>query len=145
MKNFLCDDTIGKLMKKLRLLGFDSKPWSGKCEPDRIFLTRSRKRWENYDGESFLIFADDWKSQLKALEVRYSISKEIKPFTRCVECNTELIDVNVEEVKTVIPERVFLSADHFKKCPNCGKVYWMGTHVEKIKDDFKEVFNADEF
>jgi uncharacterized protein with PIN domain len=145
MKNFLCDDTIGKLMKKLRLLGFDAKPWSDKCEPDRIFLTRSRKRWENYDGESFLIFADDWKSQLKELEVRYSISKEIKPFTRCVECNTELIDVNLEEVRTIIPERVFLSTDRFKKCPNCGRTYWMGTHVEKIKDDFKEVFDADEF
>lgn len=141
MKNFLCDDTIGKLMRKLRLLGFDAKPWSGISESGRIFLTRSRERWERYAGESFLIFSDNWKDQLKELESRYSISKEMKPFTRCVECNSMLIDVNPEEVRNIIPERVFLSTDHFKKCPNCGRIYWTGTHVEKISKDFKEVFN----
>ncbi len=143
MKNFLCDDTIGKLMKKLRLLGFDAKLWEGKPESGRIFLTRSRKRWEDYPGESFLIFSNDWKTQIKELEARYSISKEIKPFIRCVECNSILVDASPEEVKEYVPERVFLSTDHFKKCPNCGRVYWMGTHVERIINDFKEVFDVD--
>lgn len=145
MINFLCDDTIGKLMKKLRLLGFDSEIWKGEVEPNTIFLTRSRERWRSYVGESFLIFSDDWKTQLGELENRYSISKEFRPFTRCVECNSLLVDVKPDEVKDVIPERVLLSVENFKKCPNCGRIYWSGTHVKKIIEDFKEVFKIDGF
>ena len=81
MEKFFCDDTLGKLARKLRLLGFDTKLWDGRVEEDRILLTRSRKRWESYEGESFLLFADTWRKQLEELERRYSINTKAKPFT----------------------------------------------------------------
>lgn len=141
MKKFFCDDTLGKLMKKLRLLGFDTEQWDGSIKEDRIFLTRSRKRWQSYRAESFLIFSDNWRDQLLELDERYSISKSSKPFTRCAECNSELLYIPAEQVKNVIPERIYLSAMKFKICPVCKRVYWSGTHVERIQREFRKVFN----
>ncbi len=142
MMKFFCDDTVGKLMKKFRLLGFDTKKWNGTYEEGRILITRSRKRWENYPGESFMIFEDKWRNQLVELERRYSISKKAKLFTRCPECNTLLIDTTAEDVKDKIPERVYLTATHFKICPNCGKIYWSGTHVKRIREEFERIFGG---
>ncbi len=139
---FFCDNTLGKLMRKLRLLGFDTKLWNGEYEESRILLTRSRKRWESYPGESFLIFEDNWRKQLAELERRYTLSKEFKLFTRCAECNSPLVSVTCEEVKDKVPERVYLTATNFKMCPNCGKIYWSGTHVERIKEEFKKIFSG---
>jgi hypothetical protein len=142
MEKFFCDDTLGKLARKLRLLGFDTKLWDGRVEEDRILLTRSRKRWESYEGESFLLFADTWRKQLEELERRYSINTKAKPFTRCAECNSVLLSSSAEEVKDRIPERVYLTATNFKVCPKCGKVYWSGTHVERIREEFEKIFGG---
>ncbi len=140
MRMFFCDDTIGKLMKKIRLLGFDAEKWDGSFEEGRILLTKSRDRWRSYLGESFLLLSEKWTDQMCEVEKRYSISKEMRLFTRCTECNSLLVDVPSEVVKDLVPERIFLSIDHFKRCPNCGRVYWNGTHVEKIKKDFEAIF-----
>ncbi len=140
MRKFFCDDTLGKLMRKLRLLGFDTRKWDGRSEKDRILLTRSRKIWESYDGESFLIFSDNWREQLEELEKRYAISKEAVPFSRCTECNSLLSSISAEKVKNVVPERVYLSVSNFKICPACKKVYWSGTHVERIEKEFERIF-----
>ncbi len=69
----------------------------------------------------------------------------MRPFTRCVECNTLLVDVKAEEIRDRVPERVFLTVKDFKICPNCKKIYWHGTHVDNITRDFKGVFNIDDF
>jgi uncharacterized protein with PIN domain len=139
---FFCDDTIGKLMKKIRLLGFDAMQWKGESDKERILLTKSRDRWRTYSGESFLIMSDGWKEQLEEVEKRYTLSKEMMPFTRCAECNTVLVDASPCEVKDLVPERILLSVSKFKRCPRCGKIYWNGTHVEKIKMDFEEIFHG---
>ena len=141
MKKFFCDDTLGKLMKKLRLLGFDTERWNGNIREDRILLSRSRKRWQNYRGESFLVFSDNWREQLSELDKRYAISKNSRPFTRCVECNAELLQISSEQAKNMVPERVYLTTTKFKICPVCKRVYWSGTHVEKIRREFRRIFN----
>ncbi|WP_269473935.1 Mut7-C RNAse domain-containing protein [Athalassotoga saccharophila] len=146
MKRFLCDNTIGKLMKKLRLLGFDAQPFDEyRNNNDRILLTRSREKWQKWPGESFLIVSNNWRDQLKEVERRYSLIQEMRPFTRCVECNTLLADVKAEEVRDRIPERVFLTVKDFKICPNCKRIYWHGTHVENIMKNFEGVFDIDKF
>lgn len=145
MKRFLCDNTIGKLMKKLRLLGFDAQIFDNQNEEDGVLLTRSRTKWGKWPGESFFILSNNWRDQLREVNRRYSLLKEAKPFTRCVECNTLLVEVKPEEVKDRVPERVFLTVRKFKICPNCKRVYWSGTHVENIIKDFEGVFEIDEF
>ncbi len=142
MMKFFCDDTLGKLTRKLRLLGFDTKKWNGDFEEGRVLLTRSRKRWESYPGESFLIFEDNWRKQLVELEKRFSIFQNALMFSRCPECNAILVKTTAEEVKDRIPERVYLTATNFKVCPNCGKIYWSGTHVERIRKEFERIFGG---
>ena len=63
---------------------------------------------------------------------RFDLQKEIKEFTRCLECNTELIKIAKEKIAGNLPPRVKQSQEEFFKCPGCGKLYWKGTHHQKM-------------
>jgi uncharacterized protein with PIN domain len=55
-------------------------------------------------------------------------------FTRCTLCNDLLMAVQKEEIKELVPERVYGQQTIFKKCPSCGKVYWQGSHWDNVKE-----------
>ena len=38
-----------------------------------------------------------------------------------------------------VPEYVFLHYDVFRKCVDCGKIYWEGTHPKKFREDVREI------
>ena len=51
---------------------------------------------------------------------------------RCSECNGELEDVSREGVADVAPPHVLATALRFRRCSGCGRVYWPGSHGERI-------------
>jgi hypothetical protein len=51
---------------------------------------------------------------------------------RCGECNGELEEVSRQEVAEVTPPHVLATAPRFRRCADCGRVYWPGSHGEKI-------------
>ena len=136
---------LGKLAKKLRLLGFDALYHSDieedeilRLSKDRILLTRDKileRKAKKLGIDVFYIKSDKWRSQLKAVNDRFSIEKYSKPFTRCSECNGELVYVEKEKVKDKVPEYVYKTVDEFKMCKNCRKIYWKGSHVSWMVSD----------
>lgn len=136
---------LGKLAKKLRILGFDTLYYNEieeddilKLSKDRILFTRDKlleRKAKKQGIEVFYIKSDKWRSQLKAVNNRFSIEKYAKPFTRCSECNGELVHMDKEKVKGEVPEYVYKTVDDFKVCKNCGKVYWKGSHISWIVAD----------
>jgi len=144
---------LGKLSKKLRILGFDVLYFPDISEEeilklckneDRILLTRDKGITQKARSEKvkfFFLKSDSWRSQLKAVKDKFSISMNICSFfSRCSECNSLLKPMNKEKIKDKIPEYVYLTRDEFLMCPNCGKVYWKGTHVENIMREFQKIF-----
>jgi len=146
---FTADRMLGKLAKKLRLLGIDTEYFRSIDEESilefcrkegRILLTRDRGLYEKAlkNGiDVFLLKSDDWKSQLRAIDDKFGIHS--KPYTRCSICNTSLVKVEKEFVKDKIPEYVYLTQDEFYECPKCRRIYWRGTHVEHMEKELRRV------
>lgn len=61
------------------------------------------------------------------------LNKEFKPFTRCLECNTELIVREKAAVARSVPPRVYEKQEHYMACSLCSRIYWRGTHWQAMK------------
>ena len=52
---------------------------------------------------------------------------------RCTECNGELKITDKDIILNQVPKGVIEKIDEFWKCTNCDKIYWEGTHIEKLQ------------
>ncbi len=103
----------------------------------RTILTRSKILAEKYD-DSILIKSEHLMDQLRQTAKIVDIKK---PFSRCPVCNTETEKVKKENVKEDVPPYVFEIHNDFKRCPECGRVFWKGTHYKEIKKVIDEIKN----
>jgi uncharacterized protein with PIN domain len=71
--------------------------------------------------------------QLKEVFIRYDLKRNLNPFTRCMICNGEVVCVRKEEIESTLQPRTRSYYNEFRKCYNCGKIYWEGSHYEKMK------------
>ena len=73
------------------------------------------------------------------------IRKHLLWYTRglpgAVEFRRNLYNLEKIEDKSLVmdsvPEYVFLHYDIFRKCTDCGKIYWEGTHPRKFREDVR--------
>ncbi len=139
---FVLDVHLGKLAKLMRLSGFDTlykNDYDDKeivkisVDQKRTILTRDTgllKRKEITHG--YFIRNIKAEKQLEEVITRFDLAKSIKPFTRCLLCNTELRSVPKDEILNRIPPKVKKYQTEFSICENCNKIYWKGTHYEKM-------------
>ncbi len=130
---------LGKLARELRLLGIDC---AYQQQPDstqtlkmarsdtRILLTRNTK----LKGKESVIFIESEKAadQLKQIFNTFPDLK-LNPMSRCLKCNAPLIECEKASVKLKVPFYVYQTQTRFYSCPECGKIYWRGTHYEDMK------------
>jgi uncharacterized protein len=139
---YILDVHLGSLARYMRLAGFDTlyrndlddeQIVSISLKEKRSILTRNRQILKRNDvTHAYWIRSTEVKEQLKEIINRFHLKKLINPFTLCLECNSPISDVRKEEVEEKIPPKVKLYHNEFKKCVNCGKIYWKGTHYEKM-------------
>lgn len=143
---FICDAMLGRLARRLRLLGFDTL-YAGSADAleelkreggGRIVLTR-RSRIET-DAKTVRIGSEQVAEQLREIRdlIGPAIDKE-KIFRRCIECNTELLGAEKSEIEPRVPEFVYHAHASFRVCPSCKRVYWEGSHTENMKRMLKEL------
>jgi len=46
-----------------------------------------------------------------------------------------------EEIAANVPPRVRENNELFYYCPNCEKIYWEGSHTERMRAVIEDVFN----
>lgn len=143
---FICDFMLGRLAKWMRLMGLDTKYYrdtDGKAivyysrKEGRTILTRSKILAEKYD-DLILIESEHLMDQLRQTAKIVDIKK---PFSRCPVCNTETEKVKKEKVEEDVPPYIFEIHNDFKRCPECGRVFWKGTHYKEIKKVIDEIKN----
>ena len=138
---FIADVMVGKLARWLRILGFDAA-YSNKFEDDellriaerenRIILTRDRGlASRRMSTRCLLIGSDNYKEQIRQVIAEFNI-EHFDMFSRCIECNAELRQVDKEDVFERVPPFVYLTQERFAMCPSCRRVYWRGTHAAEI-------------
>lgn len=141
---FVLDGHLGRLAAFLRLAGFDVS--YSRNAPDaelaataaregRILLTRDHgllKRRAVTHGA--LVRATSPAEQLAEVIERFHLARLLRPFTRCMRCNGLLAPVAKEAVAERVPACSWTRHEHFLECPDCGRVYWEGTHHERLRE-----------
>jgi uncharacterized protein len=146
---FIADAMLGRLAKWLRILGFDVL-YDSELEDrqviriarsqDRTILTRDTRLLQRRNiGNAIFIRSDDVFQQL--LEMKENLDFGGSGLTtRCIVCNGGLSAVaEKNELKGHVPEYVYHNFDRFMRCNGCGKVYWEGSHYEKIRERLRKI------
>lgn len=135
---FVLDVHLGKLARRLRLLGFDCHYERGASDDElaaistsqrRVLLTRDLgllKRKAITHGT--FVRNTDPRKQVSEIVRRFQLAGSIAPFTRCVACNGLLEDVPKAAVEQHLPPMTRQLYDEFRRCTRCGKTYWAGAH-----------------
>ena len=146
---FLCDAMLGSLARWLRFFGYDAvfhEPGladgllaeQARTE-DRWLLTRDRQL-ASAGPRTMLVRADELEDQLLEVFGRLGLRPEATlEQARCGECNGELEDVSRDEVEEVTPPHGLATAPRFRRCTSCGRVYWPGSHGERILERMTNV------
>src|SRR5579884_3279054 len=139
---FVLDVHLGKLAAYLRMIGFDTFYRNCLRDPElvrvsvdqrRILLTRDRgllKYGELTRG--YWLRETDSRGQLAEVVGRFDLAGAMRPFTRCMACNGVLHPVAREQVMDRIPPRIAELHDEFRQCPECRRVYWKGSHYNRM-------------
>lgn len=150
---FAADRTVGRLAQWLRLMGYDTVD-SGLLSPEavtsfadenRIMLTRDTHLSQRVKFLKIVCLAsndpkDQVREVIKALRLQ---PNEKYFFTRCKLCNTMLKRVPLEEVVNQVPDHVLEKHNRFAKCHTCKRVYWPGTHYERIQNTLHTLVNKE--
>ena len=148
---FSADRTLGKLVKWLRILGFDticeleisSKLFFDNLEGTRILLTRTKKIQEKFSTHRTVFITSNFlDEQLKQVVDEIGINQaEIRPFSRCTQCNLPIVEISKDDAYGLVPDYIWETQEIFNKCRQCERIYWSGSHAERSMDRIRLLFS----
>ncbi|HXG12702.1 MAG TPA: Mut7-C RNAse domain-containing protein [Gemmataceae bacterium] len=141
---FACDAMLGSLARWLRAAGYDTFWQAGIDDWDLVRLAlRERRILLSSDTGIFRIGCVR-DGDLPALFIPHGLSKEqqlafvlrrhgLTPRPpRCMACGGGLAEVPREQVRDRVPAGSFARQEHFYQCDRCGRLFWPGTHWQRI-------------
>jgi len=135
---FILDNHLGQLATYLRMLGFDSLYRNDyqddelsrvASEEERVLLTRDRRLlMRKAIRRGYCIHQTDPRQQAVEVLRRFKLFGQVKPFQRCLRCNSPLQLVAKQDIIERLEPLTKLYYDDFRICPSCHQVYWKGSH-----------------
>lgn len=150
---FVADVHLGKLTKYLRMIGFDvfyrndlddEAIIKFSIKEGRTILTKDRgilKRNEVTHG--YWVRSTKAEEQIKEVIRRFDLQKSIKEFSRCIECNELLVPEEKNKLVSDLPPKVIQSQYVFYRCPSCKRIYWKGTHYQRMLSFIQSLKNIE--
>jgi uncharacterized protein with PIN domain len=150
---FVLDVHLHKLAKKMRLFGFDvdyAKERDDHVlaqisqEQRRILLTRDRHLLMR-GNVSHGLYVRNIEPQKQIIEIlgRLDLFGDINPFTRCLICNNLIRPLPREDMPDDLWRQIPLGVSQWCReyyfCPRCRKVYWQGSHYERLQAFIKRL------
>ncbi len=146
---FILDVHLGKLARYLRMLGLDTLYRNNYSvreivhiarTQNRIILTRDVEILKKKEiTRGFWIRAQNPKKQLIEVLDRLDLYSHIKPFQRCMACNGLIEKVEKEEVSDRLDAQTKKHFQEFFRCTSCNKLYWKGSHYERMKKMVEDI------
>lgn len=147
---FAVDAMLGRLARWLRALGFDTAYQPGIDDHDlvtmadnesRILLTRDRHLITYLrPRRGLLVTSGNPLAQLVEVAEEYDIGPTDDLFNRCLICNARLRPASPYEIDTLVPQQSQSLPGPFLACPGCGRLYWPGSHVKRMRSALAELF-----
>lgn len=148
---FIADVHLRRLAHYLRLLGFDTLHRNDyadeeivriAAESGRIILTRDRMLLKNGAvARGYWVRSTDPIEQAQEVLRRFDLTGRVRLFSRCSVCNGEIVPVSKEKVRDRIPPRTALWLDEYFVCADCGKLYWRGTHFNRLQERMNDILD----
>jgi uncharacterized protein with PIN domain len=143
---FAVDAMLGRLARWLRAMGYDtvySGPSPGHAgdrrllavahAEDRILVTRDRALARLAHPRGCLIRSEPLEDQLIEAVERLGLAPDPREWlSRCLECNGPLEPRARGEVAGLVPGHVLATREAFAACPTCARIYWAGTHADRM-------------
>jgi uncharacterized protein with PIN domain len=138
---FVLDGHLGRLAAYLRLAGFDALYRRDADDDDlarlaadgRILLTRDIGLLRRSMVLRGAFVRSQWPaSQLVEIFERFDLAGAMHPFSRCLACNGQLEPIDRDAVQRLVPPRVYREQAEFCRCPDCGRIFWRGSHVARM-------------
>jgi uncharacterized protein with PIN domain len=153
---FFADVMLGTLARWLRVLGYDTSYENTidddelirRCiEEGRVALTRDRRLAQRRLLEECLFIESESLNEQLSEVLRFT-QESVLPgliLSRCLECNSKIEKVEKAEVAAQVAPYVLKTQDEFSRCQKCGRVYWAGTHRERILERLRGLVGEVEF
>ena len=150
---FVLDAHLGKLAGYLRMLGFDTLYRNDyddetlaqlSSSERRILLTRDRgllKR--SIVTHGYHVWETDPERQVVEVLRRFDLFGAIAPFRRCMRCNGALESVSKDDVADRLAPKTRQYYDEFARCQACRRVYWKGSHYERMQRYIEDVLQQE--
>lgn len=144
MMRFICDEMFGSLARWLRMIGYDVLYLKDVTDDviidtaageGRFILTRDKDMHKRFPN-SLYINENSLHDQLRIVFKELNLNTKMNG-SRCTSCNGILHRVDKEDVVDLVPPFTYENQDEFHFCYDCGKVFWKGSHWEKIDDFLK--------
>lgn len=139
---FVADVHLGRLTRYLRMIGLDVL-YKNDFNDDEVVLISLKERRailtkdrgilkRNEVTHGYWVRSINVEEQVKEVLKRFDLQKEIKEFSRCIECNELLEPIKKELIFNRLQPKVAQSQNEFFHCPSCKKIYWKGTHYQRM-------------
>ncbi len=154
---FILDVHLGKLARRLRMLGFDSLYKNDYEDQEivniafrekRIVLTRDRgiinKVIIRKDAlvRGYLVRSHKPKNQLLEIIEEFDLRTKINPLSLCMECNYPIERIDKELLHEKLHEKTLLFYNEFYQCTKCKRIYWEGSHYKRMNNYIKNLMRS---
>lgn len=148
---FILDVHLGKVTKTLRMLGFDCYYRNDLKDAEivaiaeaekRIILTRDRELLKNSRvTHGYWVRSKNPEKQVVEIIKRFDLKDRIKPYIRCMSCNGLIEKVDKEDIVHRLEPKTRKYYDEFYICSSCGKIYWRGSHFERMEQKLNDLIS----
>jgi hypothetical protein len=143
---FVLDVHLGRLASYLRLLGFDTLYPENYDDENLARISRDEKRTlltrdrgllkRKMVTHGYCVRETNPRQQVAEVLRRFDLYRLIAPFKRCVHCNGALEPVDKEAIRDRLQPDTLRYYDEFRRCASCDRIYWQGTHYERMRQFF---------
>jgi uncharacterized protein len=148
---FHCDAGLGGLARWLRAAGYEAR-WIDRIADDRLLQIARENGGTVLTTDSLLmerrvvrdgVIPALWLPPTLTVDRQLAIvfrEYGLKPGEpRCMTCGGELDRVEKEALRERIPPRTYRWLDEYFVCRRCGKLFWRGTHWERISSQLRRL------
>jgi uncharacterized protein with PIN domain len=144
--DFWCDAALGGLARWLRAAGYDAR-WEYGIDDDAllrrvhegwaILLTTDRRLFERgvvRAGVIPALWVSPAMNRHEQLDRCIAALQLPRRDPRCMRCGGRLVEVSKPSVAEQVPRRTLDWVERFYRCRRCNKVFWEGTHWQRIDE-----------
>jgi uncharacterized protein with PIN domain len=138
---------LGSIARKLRIFGYDtlyvahlddSEVLRIGVDQGRTILTADKeffKRIVKANALGVLVGGSDELQDIVHILMKNGVASLSGSgnVPRCSMCNVSLAAASADELKGQVPANVAASQKTFFRCASCGKIYWEGSHMKRIR------------